>query len=490
MTAVVDQLRGKRVHLVGVSGLEMADVAVWLHSHGHQGLVGHDLCAPDAFAEHFRAAHIGMAKVDREAHWDALQGADLDLRLGQDYLQDIDLAEVIVVTQSWRLYPANEPLRILADSGLAFVTPIEIYLTAAEHRGLRTIGVTGSNGKSTTTNMVASILEAAGRPHVLAGNYRYRGPVLGTLDGLGEDGVLVLEVSNHHLLGLALPVDVAVVTNVTENHLHEHAGFDDYLRVKRRLIENQSDGAIAIVNADDPVSSQFEHHARGPCLRFTGHQTGAHAAYDKQSLRFTPPESEPFEMPRGDLAVPGEHNAQNALAAGLAAISVAVDADAVLAGLRAFDGIKGRLEHVREVGGVDFYYDVESTTPESSVRAIEAFEGRPVRLIAGGDNKGLSYSNLAKAAKAVECALHVLPGTASDDLLSHSNELDLEVRPADSLAQAVEEAFSYAREGCVVVLSPGARGFYNAYVKGQPSFARLVKKLKAAQRGKALDPNA
>ena len=480
------QLKGKCVHLVGVSSLEIADVAVWLADAKDTRLVGHDLCAPDMLAEHFRAAHVGMPREERERHWSKLEAADIELRLGEDYLTGIDEAEVVVASQAWRLYEANEPLQRVLQSGVFFVTPIEIYLSVARTIGLRTVGVTGSNGKSTTVNMIAAILEAACHPHVLAGNYRYRGPILGDLRELPSHGVLALEISNHHLLALKQGVDVAVVTNVTENHLEEHDGFEDYVRVKRSLVEAQPDGATAILNADDQVSSAFCSVARGPVMTFSVEQTTATAFLDCELLKLRPPgefvHGPSVLLHRSQLVVPGLHNVQNALAAALAAWSIGCDGESITRGLASFSGIKGRLEHVRTVGSIAFYYDVESTTPESTIRGLQAFPDRHVHLIVGGENKGLSYRRLAQAIGQSGAVLHLLPGSASQDLERHAREFGVLPNRAKDLEKAVREAFISAPPRAVVLLSPGARGFYNQFLRDKPSFARLVKRLKARQR--------
>ena len=488
MCNLLAQMEGKCVHLVGVSSLEIADVAVWLGEKKVATLVGHDLCAPDQLAEHFRQAHVGMAGEERERHWAKLEAADIELRLGDDYLAGIDDAEVVVASQAWRLYEANEPLRRVHESGAFFVTPIEIYLSVAREIGLRTVGVTGSNGKSTTVNMIAAILGVTDHPFVLAGNYRFRGPILGDLPELPADGVLVLEISNHHLLALKQGVDVGVVTNVTENHLEEHDGFEDYVRVKRSFVERQPNDAIAILNADDPVSSAFRSSAKGPVFTFSVEKLNTVAFLDEGWLMLRPldnrrsAEDSPVLLHRSQLQVPGLHNVQNALAAALATSSLGCDRESIGRGIAEFTGIKGRLEHVRTVAGISFYYDVESTTPESTIGGLQAFKDHQVHLIVGGENKGLSYQELAQRIADSGAVLHLLPGSASRDLAKHTARHGVVPNKAKNLEKAVREAFISAPPGAVVLLSPGARGFYNEFLRNKPSFARLVKRLKARQR--------
>jgi UDP-N-acetylmuramoylalanine--D-glutamate ligase len=457
MSRGFESLTGRRVHLIGVSSLEIADVAVHLSHLGHTDLVGHDLCAPEALSRSFRAAHIGMAPIDREAHWTALNAVDMPLRLGAEYLAGIDAGDAVIVSQAWRLYEANAPLHALAAGETPFVTPIELHLQLASDRGITTIGVTGSNGKSTTSNMAASILAAGGRAHLLSGNYRYRGPILGDLEKLDPDAVVILEISNHHLLALQRGVDVAVVTNVTPNHLEEHADFEAYTALKRRLIELLKPEGVAVLNADDPVSSRFSQATSSTIRWFSLEETTA---------------------PLPTLKVPGRHNQANALAAGLACEAVGTPAEVVREGLAAFPGAPGRLEHMRTVSDIRFYYDIESTTPESSIRAIEAFGDSRVHLIAGGDSKGLSYADLISRAKAAGTQVTLLEGSASDAIETSAREQGLGIRRAETLEEAVRGAYAAARPGAVVVLSPGARAFYNNHIRGGPSFRRLVKRLR------------
>ena len=170
------------------------------------------------------------------------------------------------------------------------------------------------------------------------------------------------------------------------------------------------------------------------------------------------------------------------MATALVCDAVDMPAKEIAAGLRNFSGITGRLEFVRTVADISFYYDVESTTPESTTKGVEAFGDQPVHLIAGGDNKGLSYEQLASAIQRVGATLYLLPGTASADLAEKAGAIGIQIQNVDSVAQAVSTAFRAAEPHSVVLLSPGARGFYNLYLRGQPSFARLVKKLRASDR--------
>lgn len=469
---------GRPVHLIGLSSLEIADAALFLARAGVAPLVGHDLAEEDQLEESFRAAHIGMPAAERDAHWQALCAAPIERRLGARYLAGVGEGRAVVASQAWRLYAANEPLAALSAGGTLFVTPMVLAVELARSRGLRTAGVTGSNGKSTTSNMISAILAAAGVPAVLAGNYRYRGPVFDDLAALPPHGVLALEVSNHHLLQWDEALDVAVVTNVTPNHLGEHASFEEYSAVKERLIATQGGGGVAVLNADDPVSSQFRRSAAGRVRTFSvraeadAHVRGGDLWLDGERL-----------LARAELTVPGDHNAANALAAALATRALGVEPAAIAAGLRGFGGITGRLELVRELDGVGCYYDVESTTPESTIRALEAFPGRAVLLIAGGDDKGLDYEPLVVAAARHGARLFLLPGSATERILAHTADHGLSARVHETLEEALGAAWREAGEGSALLLSPAAKGFYNRYLRGQPSFKRLVKRLRAAERG-------
>jgi UDP-N-acetylmuramoylalanine--D-glutamate ligase len=469
---------GRPVHLIGLSSLEIADAALFLARAGVGPLVGHDLADESQLEESFRAAHIGMPAEAREEHWRALCDAPIERRLGAGYLAGVADGRAVVASQAWRLYAANEPLARLAAEGTLFVTPMVLAVELAQARALRTVGVTGSNGKSTTSNMVSAILAAGGVPAVLAGNYRYRGPVFADIEALPARGVLALEVSNHHLLQWDEALDVAVVTNVTPNHLGEHASFEEYSAVKERLVATQAAGGVAVLNADDPVSREFRRSARGVVRTFS--VRGEADACLRDGALWLDGER---LLARAELAVPGDHNAANALAAALATQAVGVERAAIAAGLRGFAGITGRLELMRELDGVGCYYDVESTTPESTIRALEAFPGRPVLLIAGGDDKGLDYEPLVAAAARHGARLFLLPGSATERILEHTGVYGLAAQVHESLEEALGAAWRGAGEGSALLLSPAAKGFYNRYLRGQPSFKRLVKRLRAAERG-------
>ena len=317
----VDSLEGAQVHVVGLAGTEGAAITRFLAARGVRNLVAHDLAEGEALKQGFMRFHVGMPKIDRLAMWEGIEGLDITIRGGEDYLHGIDQADVIFASQGWYLYPRNRPtLDHARERGTPFYGLMHLYFGLAK---ARTVAVTGSNGKSTTSRMIEHMLEAGGHRVWYAGNERRSVQVLDRLEEMKPEDLLVLEVSNRHLIDLEPRPDIAVITNVLPNHLSEHDGsFDAYKAVKRRLIERQDQHQLCILNADDTASLSLARGIEAQTMWFSRERSQEAGAWVHEgNVRLRDDRGE-FGAGRADaLPLPGEHNVENLLAASLAAWS-------------------------------------------------------------------------------------------------------------------------------------------------------------------------
>jgi UDP-N-acetylmuramoylalanine--D-glutamate ligase len=291
------------------------------------------------------------------------------------------------------------------------------------------LGVTGTNGKTTTSELLGEIFRAAGRPVAVAGNV---GRPLTALDGAVEpEAWVVCELSSFQLEDIeSFRPRIAILLNLTPDHLDRHGSVDDYRAAKLRIFENQTEADVAVVPRGFPA-------VPGAARR----------------VEFAADDELPAE-PR----IPGEHNRENAAAAVAAARAAGVDEEAIAAGLRRFRGVPHRLELVREVGGVRFVNDSKATNPEAAARALTAYPPG-LRVILGGSVKGVSFRGLAEALAERRVGRAYLIGEAADELAEALVSAGVTFTYSGDLPQAIRDAFGDAEPGDVVLLSPACASF-------------------------------
>ncbi|MBM3451425.1 MAG: hypothetical protein FJX78_10720, partial [Armatimonadetes bacterium] len=249
---ILEQLRGKRIHILGPSGTEGSAVAAFLLAKGFDRLVAHDLQTPATFADAFHRTHPWMAPAAREASVAAWLSGPIPVRWKDDYLADIADADVIVTSQAWFRHPENAPVREGAARGVTLLSLTQLVFDLCP---CPILGITGTNGKFTVATLAHRMLEAAGvRAHV-SGNDRTHVPILDRVETLAPTDWLVLEISNRQLLGLQSSPRVAVLTNIAPHHLDDHGTFEALVETKARIFRWQSPSDVAVVNLDDPPSA-------------------------------------------------------------------------------------------------------------------------------------------------------------------------------------------------------------------------------------------
>ena len=380
-----------------------------------------------------------------------LGGAGVEVVLDADGLALLEGVRTVVKSPG---VPRETPVIAAAlECGIDVVGELELAWRAIPNRFL---AVTGTNGKTTTVELLGHLYRTAGEPVAVAGNV---GTPLSSLAGAIEpDATVICEASSFQLEdSVAFAPECAVFLNLAPDHLDRHAGLDSYLAAKLRIFANQGNDDLAIYNADDPALADVD---LGGCARRVAFCHGAgpdcEVAFAEGTIFY---DGEPL-LSVDELGLFGEHNVANAMAAAAAALSMGLDRDAVREGLRSFAGVPHRLEQVAEHGGVRFVNDSKATNVASASVGLRAFEGG-VHAILGGSEKGETFAPLLDPVRE-RCVACYLTGASAERLaeeLAPVLQAGVELHRCADLEQAVRRAAAAARPSEVVLLSPACASF-------------------------------
>ena len=371
------------------------------------------------------------------------------------------------------------------DAARARALPVvsEIELASRLLPGV-VVGITGTNGKSTTTGLCAALLKAAGHVAVACGNYGTPWISFATKAGANGNGsapkTWIVELSSFQLEGIRrFAPDVAVHLNLTPDHLDRYRSMDDYGAAKARIFENQREAQVAVLNADDPLVARIRPRARR--FEFSRASQPLLGAWlkDDHFVADVNGKGPRVIARRSDLALPGAHNVENALAALAATLPLGVTPEAAGEAFRAFRGLPHRTVLVRTLGGVTWWNDSKGTNVDAALKSLEGFADARVHLVLGGKDKGDDFSRLSalvgkkartvltigRAGPAIGKALAAVPG--------------VEIVPAGTLEKAVEEAARRATAGDAVLLSPACASFdqFRNFEHRGETFEQLVRAL-------------
>jgi UDP-N-acetylmuramoylalanine--D-glutamate ligase len=377
------------------------------------------------------------------------------------WLDDID-----AIIPSPGVAAENLLLREAAARNIPVLSEIELA-----YRSFRAplIAITGTNGKSTTTTLVGEMIRAGGRSAFVGGN-------LGTpfIDAVGRDWDWgVLEISSFQLEWTErFRPRIAVLLNITEDHLDRYSSFDDYRRAKERIFAAQSDGDVAVLNRDDPWVRAIEGQLKTRVVSFGFADTGNGVHVDSGAIVWRDDVLEE-RFPLARVKIAGVHNVENMMAAVAAAKLAGMGREPIQQCLESFTGLEHRLEFVREKDRVRYYNDSKGTNVGAVVKSLAGFAA-PVILIAGGVDKGGDYGPLEEGIKRTVRRL-VLFGAAKEAIaraLGHLTETVI----VEDLAAAVRDASAAARAGDVVLLSPACSSFdqFRNYAERGRAFKQLV----------------
>jgi UDP-N-acetylmuramoylalanine--D-glutamate ligase len=399
--------------------------------------------------------------------------ADTPVRwvLGSHPVELLDTADILCISGG---IPLNNPLVAAAmQRGLPLTNDTQIFMEVSP---CRTVGITGSAGKTTTTSLVGQMARnAEGRKaeSAISIQHSYIGgnigdPLLNYVDAMTPDDLAILEISSFQLEQMTVSPDVAAILNITPNHLDRHGTMEIYTAAKRRILEFQRADSTSILNRNDSGSWNLRENVHGRLVSFgtgafSGKQDGTFLADETLYLR-----QRGAEIPllqRDQIQLRGAHNVMNVLAAFAIGYAADLPLDAMIVATKEFRGVAHRLELVREWNGAQWYNDSIATAPERTMAAIHSFT-EPIVLLLGGRDKNLPWDSLATLVR--QRVEHVvLFGEAAEKidaaLKQASGTLPLTLTRCKDLQEAVQAAAKVAGPGSIVLLSPGGTSFDQFY---------------------------
>jgi len=339
------------------------------------------------------------------------------------------------------------------------------------------VAITGSNGKTTTTTLIGEILAAAGLDTVVCGNIGL--PFAQMADKVTDDGIAVLEVSSFQLETIEeFQPSVAVILNISADHLERHGGMEGYKHAKYRVAQNQTSEDVLILNHEDE-SLAIDRIATKATVRWFAtdgwEDDGAHVRDDKLFAVYEG--NHKAVCSTDEILIQGPHNLQNAAAAAAVAAQFEVKPDVIKSVLKKFAGVEHRLESIGRVAGVDFINDSKATNVDSVCYALRSLSA-PLHLILGGRDKGASYAPIAKYGRGKIRTIAAI-GEAKEKVFNELGKT-FSVQFADSLEAAVQSSFELASPGDVVLLSPGCASFdmFDNFEHRGRAFKEAVESLK------------
>ncbi|WP_066889749.1 UDP-N-acetylmuramoyl-L-alanine--D-glutamate ligase [Clostridium nigeriense] len=392
------------------------------------------------------------SKVELGEIAEEFENLSVTLELGEGYLDRLTGFEVVFKTPSMRI--DCEALVRAKNEGAYITSEMEEFVRYCKGK---IFGITGSDGKTTTTTIVSKILIEAGYKTWVGGNIGT--PLFANIEEIKEDDKVVLELSSFQLMTMDTPIDVAVVTNLAPNHLDMHKDMDEYINSKKNIFLYQDKDGVLILNRENEITHSFISEAKGKVREFSSKERLENGAYFKDNILYLDGEE---VCAKDDIVIKGIHNIENYLAAFLATKDD-VSTDVMKKVAKTFGGVEHRCELVREVKGVSYYNDSIASSPTRTLAGLLAFE-KKVILIAGGYDKNIPFEPLAEEGYPFIKELILLGATkelikGAFDKLESEKGIEIPIILVDSLEEAVAKANEIAEEGDVVTLSPACASF-------------------------------
>ena len=387
-----------------------------------------------------------------------LKGLPVKYSIGPDYLSELKGFDLIFRTPGMR--PDLPELVQAVENGAELTSEMEVFLRLCP---AQVFAVTGSDGKTTTTTLIYKILSEEGFNCWLGGNIGT--PLLSRIDDVAETDKVVLELSSFQLMTIKDCPSVAVVTNITPNHLDVHKSLQEYIDAKKNIFINQKENDKLILNYDNEITKSFNYEARGKHVYFSRlNDLNDGVIYQGGKIMVKKGNSS-IEIIEGDkIKIPGVHNIENYMAATAATIDY-VKPETIAKIATTFNGVEHRIELVRELNGVKFYNSSIDSSPSRTIAALKTFKNKVI-LIAGGKDKGIPYDSIGEIiAEKVKCLL-LIGATASRIEEAYKNYLqqrdmenEIKIIHCDSYEEVVKKAYEQAKSGDCIILSPASTSF-------------------------------
>lgn len=397
-----------------------------------------------------------------------LESLGANLQLGEQYLDNLN-HDVIFRTPGLR--PDVPALEVARARGAEITSEMEVFFKVCP---CKIIAITGSDGKTTTTTIISELLKAAGYNVYVGGNIGK--PLLPDAAGMEESDIAVLELSSFQLMTMTQSPDIAVVTNVTPNHLDVHKSMSEYIAAKENVFRYQSKDNIAVFNYDNEITRAFAETDVGRSVFFSRQEELDQGVYIKNDAIWS---GDREVLPVADILIPGTHNVENYMAA-IAAVESLVSDDIIREVAKSFGGVEHRIELVRTLNDVRYYNDSIASSPTRTIAGLRSFEQKVI-LIAGGYDKKIPFDELGPeiiehvktliltgaTAPKIRAAVETAPGY---------NGTNPEIMEFGDFERAVLAAHQAAHPGDIVILSPACASFdkfKNFMVRGE-TFKKII----------------
>ncbi len=454
----LDSIRDKKVSVFGI-GVSNIPLIKMLRAHG---------IAVTACDKNTRE---GLGKTAEE-----LEALGVKLHLGEGYMDGID-ADLIFRSPGIR--PDVPAFEAAVAKGAKVTSEMEVFFDVCP---CKKIAVTGSDGKTTTTTIIAKLMEKAGYTVHLGGNIGH--PLLAETFDMKPEDVAVLELSSFQLMRMTTSPEIAVVTNVAPNHLDIHKGMEEYVASKKNVFLHQHPGDKVVLNRDNEITYAFAAEAPGHVTLFSRQNPmDEGVVIENNTICVKKDGGSRSVLPIGDILLPGVHNIENYMAA-IGAVDGLVKDEAIREFAKSFGGVEHRIELVRELHGVKYYNDSIGSSPSRTIAGLRAFKQKVI-LIAGGYDKHIPYDVLGPDLVAHVKAM-VLTGATAPKIRAAAEQAEgydprkLPIYDIDDFEEAIKKAQTLAQPGDVVILSPASASFdrfKNFMVRGD-TFKRIVRELK------------
>lgn len=396
--------------------------------------------------------------------------------LGNENLENLKGFDLIFRSPS--CMPTKPELVAEKQKGAIVTTEIEQLMKMAP---CKIIGITGSDGKTTTTSLTYEILKNAGCNVHLGGNIGI--PLFTKLNEIKPEDIIVLELSSFQLMEMEISPDVAAITNITPNHLNIHKDYEEYIEAKKNIFIHQKANGILVLNADNELTNACKNEVNGKVIMFSSTQKLENGYIVEDGIiKKCEDGIRRHILNTEDLKLKGIHNFQNVCTA-LALTENLVDTDVAIETIKEFSGVHHRLEFVRKINDVEWYNDSASTSPTRGISALNSFNDKEIVLIAGGADKNLDYTPIGKTIVDKVKSLILIGQTAPKiyDAVKRELELqgkELDIHMCETFEQSLELAKRIAKPGQIVLFSPASTSFdmfKDMYDRGD-KFKELVNK--------------
>ena len=395
---------------------------------------------------------------------------------GEDNLKKLKGFDIVFRSPS--CLPTKTELVAEKDRGAIITTEIEMLMKLTP---CKIIGVTGTEGKTTTSSIIHAILNEAGYNCYLGGNIG--NPIFTKLNTINENDIIVLEMSSFQLMGMEVSPNISLVTNIFPDHLNVHKDMDEYVDSKKNIFTHQTEEDLVVLNYDNEITRNFEKDANGKLIFFSSKKNLENGYfYDKNTgyIVLSTNGNKTNIIHKSEIKLRGVHNYENICAA-FAVTSRLTDIETQVMAIKEFIGVEHRLEFVREINGVKYYNDSIGTSPASTIAGLNAFDENII-LLAGGSDKGLDYTEIGKKI-AEKVGTLILCGPTSNVIEEATkkalNGKQINIVHVSNMQEAVNTAKDNSKPGDIVLLSPASASFdlYKNFAERGNIFKEIVNKI-------------